>query len=59
MKILHAAFGFIDVFTGMEWDNHTRLRSVKSANGSRLIHISGNRLTQAQLAQVNKEIAKK
>lgn len=58
MKILHAAFGFIDVFLGSGWENHSRLRQVKTKDGHRLVHISGIRLNHSQLVQVNKNASK-
>jgi hypothetical protein len=44
MKILKAQRNIIDVFRGEGWENWSRYRIVKSANGNRIIYIGGAKL---------------
>lgn len=44
MKILKARRNIIDVFRGEGWENWSRYRVVKTANGNRIIHIGGAKL---------------
>jgi hypothetical protein len=56
MKILRAAFGFVDVFIGEGWSNWTRVRKIKTKNGSRVVYIKGNKLNHHQMNTLDKKI---
>lgn len=54
MKILKAAHGFMDVFLGEGWYNHSRVQKKKTKDGYKIIHVSGIRLNKHQLLIVGK-----
>ena len=58
VTVLKAARGMLDIFRGEGWDNWSRYRLIKGAEGFKLIYISGNRLKYKELLPIEHEFIK-
>ena len=54
MKVLKAARGYMDVFVGEGWYNHSRYQKKRTSKGYKLQHVSGIVLKKHQIAQLEK-----
>ena len=58
MEIKHVIDNVYDVFTGYGWENHTRIKFVKTNHGNFVHYVSGIKLPKIDLIRISKTIEK-